>query len=150
MPGHARARRSLRSVVLVAACLASSRAAAAPAAPAKGRADWMRQARWGTMTHYLADWQWGDEAAEKGLPPRGWRTLASVERWNERIDRFDVEGLAQQLADARVPYHILTLGQNSGYYLAPNATYDEIVGVRPSRCARRDLVSDLADALAKR
>jgi hypothetical protein len=40
------------------------------------------------------------------------------------------------------------LGQNSGFYLSPNRTYDELVGIVPSKCSRRDLIADLAAALA--
>jgi alpha-L-fucosidase len=105
------------------------------------RADWMKGARWGVMTHYLADWI----AAAEG---RG--TSMSVERWNQLIDHFDEEGLAHQLASVDAGYHILTIGQNSRFYLAPNATYDRWVGVRPSKCARRDLVAELAGALQRR
>jgi hypothetical protein len=123
---------------------------AAPAFAGPERAAWMKDARWGLMTHYLADWKWRDEAEERSLPEGQWRTLGSPARWNEMVDAFDVEGLAQQLAEARVGYYLFTIGQNSGYYVAPNKTYDEIVGVAPSRCSRRDLVSDLADALGKR
>jgi hypothetical protein len=32
----------------------------------------------------------------------------------------------------------------------PNPTYDRLVGIRPSRCSRRDLVSDLSAALRQR
>jgi hypothetical protein len=99
----------------------------------------MQQARWGVMTHYLADWIAGTLKVEM-----------SVERWNQLVDAFDVEALADQLQSVGAAYHILTIGQNSGYYLAPNAVYDEITGVRPSRLSRRDLVADLAAALQKR
>jgi hypothetical protein len=47
-------------------------------------------------------------------------------------------------------YFFLTLGQSTGYYLSPNATYDRIVGREPSRCSRRDLVADIAAALKPR
>jgi alpha-L-fucosidase len=103
------------------------------------RGDWMRDARWGVMTHYLYDWI----AREQGL-------ATNAEGWNALVDGFDVEGLAEQLESVGAGYHILTIGQNSGYYLAPNPTYDRLVGIRPSRCSRRDLVSDMADALHKR
>jgi alpha-L-fucosidase len=66
------------------------------------------------------------------------------------IDGFDVEGLARQLEELRAGYFLLSIGQNSGYFLAPNPTYDRITGITPSKCSRRDLVSDMADALAKR
>lgn len=103
------------------------------------RSAWMKEARWGVMTHYLYDWI----AREHGLE-------TSPERWNALVDGFDVEGLAEQLRSVGAGYHVLTIGQNSGYYLAPNTTYDRLVGTQPSRLARRDLVSDLSAALRKR
>ena len=45
------------------------------------------------------------------------------------FDAFDVAGLTRQLVQAHVPYFILTIGQNSGFYLSPNRTYDEIAGI---------------------
>jgi hypothetical protein len=114
-----------------------------PAARAADRAAWMKDARWGVMTHYLADWIAAAEGQGRG------RTL-SVAEWNDLIDHFDVDGLASQLDAAGAGYHILTIGQNSGFYLAPNPTYDRLTGIEPSHCARRDLVSDLAAAMEKR
>ena len=122
----------------------------APAAAAEHRAEWLRRARWGVMVHYLADWIWSQEALAKGLSREEAAKLRSVEGWNALVDGFDVEGLAAQLAELRAGYFLLSIGQNSGYFLAPNPTYDRIVGITPSKCSRRDLVSDLADALAKR
>jgi hypothetical protein len=107
--------------------------------PASGRAAWMAAARFGVMTHYLADWR----ARSDGVP-------MSIENWNALVDGFDVEGLAAQLAAVGASYHILTIGQNSGYYDAPNAAYDRIVASQPSRLSRRDLIADMAAALAKR
>jgi alpha-L-fucosidase len=106
---------------------------------AQERAAWMKQARWGVMTHYLADWR-----------SRADHQAMSVEKWNDMIDHFDVEGLAGQLASAGAGYYLITIGQNSGYYLSPNATYDRFVGIQPSKCSRRDLVADLYQALNKR
>ncbi|MCW5978274.1 MAG: hypothetical protein KIT09_09365 [Bryobacteraceae bacterium] len=97
----------------------------------------MRQARWGVMTHYLAD------TVGKG-------TETTVEEWNRLIDNFDVEGLARQLEAARAGYYLITLGQNSGFYLSPNGSYDKYVGIKPSKCSRRDLIADLAKALGPR
>lgn len=101
------------------------------------RADtaWFMQCRWGMFTHYLAD-------SASNLKP----ITLTADEWNRRIDAFDVDGLAKQLANAAVPYFFITLGQNSGFYLSPNRTYDEIVGIRPSKCSKRDLVADLAKA----
>ena len=90
---------------------------------ASDRGDWMKQAHWGVMTHFLADWR-----AQVDREP------ASVEHWNELVDHFDVEGLANQLQSVGAGYYLITIGQNSGYYLSPNPTYDKLTGVTPSKC----------------
>jgi hypothetical protein len=108
-------------------------------AVAAERTDWFHDAHWGVMTHYL------------GAPPSsaGGADL-TAEAWNRQVDAFDVEGLANQLASTGAKYLLFTLGQNSGHYCAPNATYDKIVGITPSKCSRRDLVADLAAELKER
>jgi hypothetical protein len=99
--------------------------------------DWFHAARWGVLCHYLAS-------------PPSWQGVSDFtpENWNRQVDAFDVPGLAAQLAATGTRYFFLTLGQNSGYFCAPNATYDSLVPHRPSRLSRRDLVAELADALA--
>jgi hypothetical protein len=111
---------------------------AGPALAAE-RAEWLHRARWGVMTHYL------------GAPPStaGGAEL-TAEAWNKQVDAFDVPGFVEQLASTGTRYLLFTIGQNSGHFCAPNATYDRIVGIRPSKCSRRDLVADLARALAAR
>jgi hypothetical protein len=102
----------------------------------RNKTDWFQQARWGVMTHYL------------GAPPSssGGAEL-TAEAWNQQVDAFDVSGLADQVASTRTPYLLFTIGQNSGHYCSPNATYDKLVGIHPSKCSRRDLVAHLAKAL---
>jgi len=103
------------------------------------RTDWFHAARWGAASHYLSDF------ASNTTP-----VPFSPDEWNRRIDAFDVEGLADQLAAARVGFYMLTIGQNSGYYLSPNSAYDRFVGHQPSHCSRRDVIADLAAALDRR
>jgi hypothetical protein len=91
--------------------------------------DWFHDAKWGVFVHFLAQDDW------------------SADEWNRRVDGYDVVGLAKQLADVGAGYLYLTTGQNSGHYCAPNETYDRIVGIKPSKLSRRDLISDMADAL---
>ncbi len=112
-------------------------ASPAPAPWRRANTDWFMQARWGLLTHYLAD-------SASNLKPID----LTPDDWNRRIDAFDVDGLARQLAEHRVPYFFITIGQNSGFYLSPNRTYDEITGIRPSKLSRRDLIADLAKAFA--
>jgi hypothetical protein len=94
------------------------------------RVDWFHKAGWGVFTHYLTG---ADTTADE---------------WNKLVDGFDVEGLAKQLELVGAKYYFITIGQNSGHYCAPNSTYDRYVGISPSKCSRRDLVSDLYEALA--
>jgi len=114
--------------------------AAAPPAestvPTGQRAAWFREAKWGVFFHYLASPASSTETADM-----------DAGRWNQRIDAFDTDGLAKQLHEVGAGYFFITLGQNSGFYLSPNTTYDRLVGHSPGRCSRRDLVADIAAAL---
>ena len=107
--------------------------------PMPANTDWLRDARWGVFVHYLADIASNTEVPD--LTP---------DEWNRRIDGFDVKGLADQLEAVGAGYFFITLGQNSGFYLSPNATYDAIVGHQPNRCSERDLVADLIAELQPR
>jgi hypothetical protein len=129
------------SVLLFAYQIAAQdRTASTPAASASPqRADWMKEARWGVMTHYLADWMSDTH-----------HLTMSVNEWNRLVDQIDVEQIATQLQSVGASYYQISIGQNSGYYLSPNATYDRLVGIKPSKLSRRDLVADLYDALHKR
>ena len=102
-------------------------------------ADWMHAAKWGVLTHYLGAPPSSDGGAE-----------LTAEAWNKQVDAFDVPGLVDQLASTGTKYIVMTLGQNSGHYCSPNATYDKLVGISPSKCSRRDLVADLYKALEPR
>jgi len=105
----------------------------------KDRTDWLARCGWGVFCHWLG-----------AAPSSAGGAELTAAAWNEQVDAFDVEGFADQLASVGAPYLFITIGQNSGHYLAPNATYDKYVGVAPSKCSRRDLVSDLYAALAPR
>jgi hypothetical protein len=101
-------------------------AAPAPAATNNPATDWFRDARYGVFMHFLP----GDA---QGLA---------------RVNAFDVEALAGQLDAMGAKYFVLTLGQNSGYFNAPNAAYDRYTSYAPGeRCATRDLPLALHAAL---
>ena len=69
--------------------------------PDNPRTDWFQQAGCGAFMHFL---------------PVDDKQLAMV-------DSFDVEALAGQLNAIGAKYFVLTLGQNSGYFNAPNGEY---------------------------
>lgn len=101
--------------------------------------EWFAECGWGILCHWL-----GTSPGPDG------RAALSAEKWNRQVDDFDVRGLADQLAAVRAPYFFITIGQNSGHFLAPNAAYDKHVAIKPSRCSRRDLVADLYECLHPR
>lgn len=102
------------------------------------KTDWFMRSKWGVNIAFMPGIE-EDAFTDNTL---------SADEWNKRVDNFDVQGLSEQLQTINAPYCFLTLGQNSGHYCSPNATYDKIVGISPSKCSARDLISDLADELA--
>ena len=97
----------------------------------------MREAHFGLMVHYLADWRVRVDSIKM-----------NPDKWNELVDHFNVELLARQIDSVGAGYLIFTIGQNSGYYVSPNSNYAKLTGI-PNKCARRDLISDLSAALKK-
>lgn len=107
------------------------------------KTDWFAECGWGVFCHYLAKPPAGVDPAAQAAP-------FTAAEWNAQVDAFDVKGLAEQLAGVGARYFFITLGQGSGFYCAPNATYDRLTGISPSKCARRDLISDLHAELEPR
>ncbi|MFC5406172.1 RICIN domain-containing protein [Cohnella soli] len=69
--------------------------------------------------------------------------------WDQSVAAFDVNTLANQAEQAGASYVQLDIGQNSGYYASPNATYNSYAGYSPGvRTSTRDLPMDMANALA--
>ena len=119
--------RPVRLIVLVSliGCLAAGRARADAPSPSHDT-DWFRDARYGVFMHFL---------------PGNPQQLAQV-------NDFDTAALAGQLEAVGAKYFVITLGQNSGFFNAPNATYDRIAGYKAGeKCSTRDLPLDLYRAL---
>ena len=113
----------------IALCLLLPAAFVSAADAGDPATDWFRDARYGVFVHFL---------------PNDAEQFAQV-------DAFDVEALARQLESVGAGYLILTLGQNSGFFNAPNPTYDGITGYGPGeRTSARDLPLELHRALASR
>jgi hypothetical protein len=110
---------------LAALKAADSKPAVAPAA-APHDTDWLKDARLGVFMHF-----WANSSNDMAL-----------------VDAFDVPAVTRQLKEMGAGYLVLTLGQNAGFYNAPNAVYDRFLGCAPGeRCSRRDLPLDLHRAL---
>ena len=99
--------------------------------------DWM-SGRYGVGFHYLQNWM------------RETKNGGSAE-WNATVRSFDVDRFAGDIAATGAKWVLFTVGQNSGYYCAPNAALDRHSGYRAGeRNSTRDLPMDLANALAAR
>jgi len=98
---------------------------------------WFREAGWGVMFHYLA-----------GRPsiPNDANGVSAAD-WNARVDAFNLDRFVSQVVSTGARYALFSIGQDSGHFCSPNATYDELTGIRPSKCSRRDLILDIAHAL---
>ena len=98
--------------------------------------------RWGVFNHFLYSAQ--------NNPTSILNQGKGVQDWNRLVDDFDTERVAFDLHRMGAEYFFLTLMQGTKYMLAPNATYDRIIGAQPGEaCSRRDLPLDLARDLAK-
>ena len=106
------------------------------------RTDWFQRAGWGVFVHYLGTIDSSPDGMESGeLSPAD---------WNRRVNSFDVQRFADTVQRTGAGYAFITIGQNSGHFCSPNPVYDALVGDTESRCSKRDLISDLADAMNER
>ena len=96
------------------------------------RAQWMADGTFGVMVHYL-------------ISPPGETAAERTDALNRTVDAFDLDGFVGQIVAARADWLIFTIGQNTGYYCSPNEVLDAPV---PGRTSRRDLVMEIARALA--
>ena len=100
---------------------------------------WLREAKWGLFTHYLA------HAASTQVADE-----MTGQIWNKRVNSFQVTKLGEQLSELEVPYLFITIGQGGGYFCAPNKTHEKYFGTSNGRLSERDLIADLAAELVPR
>ena len=104
--------------------------------------DRFHDSKWGVLTHYLSFVQ--NKAGD--LHNQG----VGETPWDECVDGIDVELIADTVASTGASYLFFTMEQGTRYIIAPNKTYDEIVGGGDTGPSKRDLVLDLYKALSKR
>lgn len=98
----------------------------------------MRTRKWGVFNHYIC------------TPGRDEIYGTDLSDWNRTVDTFDTDRLAYLLHQMGAGYYFITLIHGTEYMLAPNATYDKLMGVPAGElCHRRDLVLDIYNALQK-
>ncbi len=98
---------------------------------------WFAAAKYGLLIHFLPrDGAYPIRAAPDGT-------------WNKTIEAFDVPRFVADVKATGAAYVIFTVGQNSGYYVAPSDYFTEKTGTFPGQyVSERDLIADLAKALA--
>ncbi len=98
---------------------------------------WFKDAGYGLFFHYL---------------PRGGSypiAAAPDGTWNQTIAEFDTARFAADVKATGAAYVMFTVGQNTGYYAAPNDYFTTKTGtVAGQYVSERDLIADLAEALA--
>jgi len=94
--------------------------------------EWMVQAKYGVMTHWTA----------RSMPRAGPR-----KRYAEAVKDFDVEAFAAMIRRTGAGFLVFTTSWADFYFPAPIQAIDEIL---PGRTTPRDLVIELAEALARK
>ena len=102
------------------------------------KSQWMRDAKWGFFTHYLAHM-----ASERTI-------FLSKKEWIRNVNSFDVKELGDQLSAIRAPYFFITIGQCGNYFCSPNETFDTYFGSDTGARPERDLIADIAADLTPR
>ena len=101
--------------------------------------EWLRQAKWGLFTHYLAH-----TASTKVSDEMNGAI------WNKKVSAFQVKKLADQLSELEIPYFFITIGQGGGFFCTPNKTHEKYFGPGEGKLSERDLIADLAAELVRR
>ena len=115
-----------------------------------GNTSWMIEGKYGIFMHYqyriLLNYS---VKTDPMLPDLSQMT---AEEWNRFVDGFDVEGFADQMAEAKMSWVIFCMDDHFfAWPCAPNKAFSEYTGYAPGeQCSRRDLIMDLADALNSR
>ena len=132
-------------------------ASSAPVQTTEGNplTDWFHEAGFGLSHHFLSNYF--NLSHVYTSPEEMWDRDAMT--WDEFVGQFDAEAYAEQVNAIGAKYVIITLGQNSGSYCAPNDVYDKYMreagfikeGEKNPKTTsyENDLPMKMADALAK-
>ena len=73
----------------------------------------------------------------------------TAEEWNRFVDGFDIEGFADQMAEAKIGWVLFCIDDHFfAWPCAPNQTFNEYTGYAPGeKCSHRDLILEVTDAL---
>lgn len=118
-----------RWIGLLCCAMVLSAAGAVGAADETHRSDWMQQAPFGLMVHWIAPGP---------LPLEG----EHIQDLNRAVDAFDLDRFMRDFERSGAGWLIFTIGQNTAMYAGPNAVLDRLAG--PGHFSNRDLVGEIA------
>jgi len=96
---------------------------------------WMVEGKYGLFTHW----------SPLCYPLHG--DVQTRERYQRAVDAFDVGAYVEMVERTGAAWVVFTTSHGPHYWPGPNRTIDRIL---PGRTCRRDLIGELADALARR
>lgn len=103
--------------------------------------------RWGVFNHFLFT-DPGISGVENKLDDMT-ALAASAKEWNRRVNALQPKEIARIMHELGAGWYGITIMQGRRWMLAPNAAYNDITGAKPGEaCAERDVIAELADALA--
>ena len=109
--------------------------------PQNPNTDWFLKARYGLFVHYLNELQ---------NNPSSLHSLGQSSSWSSCVRAFDVQRFAEAVHQSGAGYVIFTTHQRTRFLIAPNSAFNAVTGYAPGEaCASRDLIADLALALAR-
>jgi hypothetical protein len=114
--------------------------------------NWLYEAKYGLSHHLLKE---SIEQSYASALHEQWNR--NKQTWAEFVDQFDVVEYARQVKASGAKFVLLTLNQNSGYYITPIAAYDKkmqqvgLIGKDEPNpmTARRDLPDEIMNELAR-
>ncbi|MBQ7188277.1 MAG: discoidin domain-containing protein [Kiritimatiellae bacterium] len=108
----------------------------------RARTAWFREAKYGVFTHYLS---------QQVMNPGDIHSDGVARSWDVCVDGFDVRRYADAMKRMGAGYVVFTVYQGRRNLAAPLEALDRLFGTKPGEgCSRRDLVMEIADALAER
>jgi hypothetical protein len=112
-----------------------------------GDTSWMIKGKYGIFMHYQYRILLNYSTMTNPKFPNPSQMTAG--EWNRFVDGFDAKGFASQMAEAKVGW--VMFGLDDAYFAwpcAPNKVFSDYTGYAPGeKCSRRDLITDVADAL---
>jgi hypothetical protein len=101
----------------------------------KSSTEWMVQGKYGLFIHWVPE----------SYPLFG--ATPAWQRYQKAVDEFDVDAFANMVSETGAAWVVFTTTHGKYYFPGPLHAMDDIL---PSRTCKRDLIGEIADALAKR